>query len=255
MSVIRFERPVMQALDSFRSGFKIGVSATGARKKKIKSLIGLFIAVALWSAPAFAQERHERNEVGLQIGGIVTPSQGLTQGANLIGPGGTTLPTRDLPFNSSLTLGAEYDRAIVQRQKFAIDGGVDFLASPLDVKLSQKTQNAIGEYAFVFLTPHVRLKFHPEGAFSPWLLFGGGYARFRESAPSAVPSFKPGTNTGTFVFGGGVDTRPVIRIRKIGVGFRFEVRDFYSGLPNYNVNVGGGLQTNLSFTGGLLLKF
>ena len=179
----------------------------------------------------------------------------MTQGASLIGPGGTALPTQDLLFNSSLTLGAEYDRAIVQRQKFAIDGGVDFLASPLDVKLSQKSQNAIGEYAFVFLTPHVRLKFHPEGAFSPWLLFGGGYARFRESAPTAVPSFKPGTNTGTFVFGGGVDTRTVIRIRKIGVGFRFEVRDFYSGLPNYNVNVGGGLQTNLAFTGGLFLKF
>jgi hypothetical protein len=245
MSVIRFERPVMQVLE-------IGVSAAGAQKKKIKALIGLFIAIALWSAPALAQER---NEVGLQIGGIVTPSQGLTQGASLIGPGGTTLPTQDLPFNSSLTLGAEYDRAIVQRQKFAIDGGVDFLASPLDVKLSQKSQNAIGEYAFVFLTPHVRLKFHPEGAFSPWLLFGGGYARFRESAPTAVPSFKPGTNTGTFVFGGGVDTRTVIRIRKIGVGFRFEVRDFYSGLPNYSVNVGGGLQANLAFTGGLLLKF
>jgi hypothetical protein len=255
MSVIRFERPVMQALGLFHSGLEIGVSAAGARKKKIKSLIGLCIAVALWSAPAFAQERQERNEVGLQIGGIVTASQGLARGASLIGPGGTTLPTQDLPFDSSLTLGAEYDRAVVQRQKFAIDGGIDFLASPLDVKLSQRSQNAIGQYAFVFLTPHVRLKFRPEGAFSPWLLFGGGYARFRESAPTAVPSFKSGTNTGTFVFGGGVDTRPVIRIRKIGVGFRFEVRDFYSGLPNYNVNVGGGLQTNLAFTGGLLLKF
>lgn len=248
MSVIRFERPVMQALE-------IGVSAARAQKNKIKSLIGLFIAVALWSAPALAQERQERNEVGLQIGGIVTPSQGVTQGASLIGPGGTTLPSQDLQFNSSLTLGADYDRVIVQRQKFAIDGGVDFLASPFDVKLSQKSQNAIGEYAFIFLTPHVRLKFHPEGAFSPWLLFGGGYARFLESAPTAVPSFRRGTNTGAFVFGGGVDTRPVIRIRKIGVGFRFEVRDFYSGLPNYNLNVGGGLQTNLAFTGGLLVKF
>ena len=109
MSVIRFERPVMQALDLSRAGFKIGISAAGARGKKIKSLIGLFMAVALWSAPAFAQERQERNEVGLQIGGIVTPSQGLAQGASLIGPGGTTLPTQDLPFNSSLTLGAEYD--------------------------------------------------------------------------------------------------------------------------------------------------
>src|SRR6266851_6327941 len=224
MSVIRFERPVMQVLE-------IGVSAAGAQKKKIKALIGLFIAVALWSAPALAQER---NEVGLQIGGIVTPSQGLTQGASLIGPGGTTLPSRDLPFNSSLTLGAEYDRAIVQRQKFAIDGGVDFLASPLDVKLSQKSQNAIGEYAFVFLTPHVRLKFRPSGVFSPWLSFGGGYARFLESVPPAASSFQRGTNTGTLVFGGGIDSRTIVHVLKIPIGFRVEVRDFYSGVPNYN---------------------
>jgi len=49
MSVIRFERPVMQVLE-------IGVSAAGAQKKKIKALIGLFIAIALWSAPALAQK-------------------------------------------------------------------------------------------------------------------------------------------------------------------------------------------------------
>ncbi len=255
MNTVRSGRSVLQALDPFVSGFEIGVSAVRAQRNRVKLLIRLALAISLCSLPALAQERQERNEVGLQIGGIVTPSQTLVRGGSLIGPGGTTLPTQDLPFDSSLTLGAEYDRVVIQRQKFAIDGGVDFLASPFDVKLSQRSQNAIGQYAFVFLTPHVRLKFHPEGAFSPWLLFGGGYARFRESAPTTVPSFKSGTNTGTFVFGGGVDTRPVIRIRKIGVGFRFEVRDFYSGLPNYNVNVGGGLQTNLAFTGGLLLKF
>jgi hypothetical protein len=253
MNTVRFGRSVFQALDL--AGFEIGVSAARAQKNTAKVLIGLGLAISLCSLPALAQERQERNEVGLQIGGIVTPSQTLARGNSLIRPDGTTLPTQDLAFNSSLTLGAEYDRVVVQRQKFAIDAGIDFLASPLDVKLVQKSQNVIGQYAFVFLTPHVRLKFHPQGAFSPWLLFGGGYARFRESAPLAVPSFKPGTNTGTFVFGGGVDTRPVIHIRKIAVGFRFEVRDFYSGLPNYNVNVGGGLQTNLAFTGGLLVKF
>ena len=217
-----------------------------------KLLIGLAVGISSWSLPALAQEK---NEVGLVIGGIVIPSQTLSRGANLIGPGGTVLPNRDITFDSSLTLGAEYDRGFVLRQRFAIDGGIDFLASPLDVKLSQKSQNAIGQYAFVFLTPHVRLKFHPQGTFSPWLSFGGGYARFRESAPTAVPSFNAGTNTGTFVFGGGVDTRTVIHVLKIPIGFRIEARDFYSGLPNYNVNVGGGLQTNLAFTGGLLIKF
>jgi len=249
---IRIGRLTVAALNLFAPVLEVAASPAKAQKSKIKLLIGLGLAISFCSLPALAQER---NEVGLQIGGIVTPSQTLAPGVSLIGPGGTTLPTRDLTFNSSLTLGADYDRTVVQKQKFAISGGVDFLASPFDVKLGRQSQNAIGQYAFIFLTPHVRLKFHPDSAFSPWVSFGGGYARFLEQAPTAVPSFKRGTNTGTFVFGGGVDIRPVIHIRKIGVGFRFQVRDFYSGLPNYNVNVGGGLQTNLAFTGGLLLKF
>jgi hypothetical protein len=252
---IRVERSNMQMLGLFVAALEAGVSAAKAQKNKIKLLLGLGLAISFCSLSALAQERQQRNEVGLQIGGIVTPRQTLSPGASLIGPGGAVLPNRDITFDSSLTLGAEYDRTLVLKQKFAIDGGVDFLASPLDVKLSQKSQNVIGQYAFIFLTPHVRLKFRPSGAFSPWLSFGGGYARFLEKAPAATPSFKPGTNTGTFVFGGGVDTRPVVRVLKIPIGFRVEVRDFYSGLPNYNQKVTSSLQNNLAFTGGLLIRF
>ena len=256
MNTTSVGQPIMQALKLYATPPHVNVSQEKAQKKaqknKITTLIGLFIAVAFWSVPTLAQEK---NEVGLVIGGIVTPSQTLSPGASLIGPNGTVLPNRDIRLNSSLTLGAEYDRILVLKQKFAIDGGVDFLASPFDVKLSQQSENAIGQYAFIFLTPHVRAKFHPHGVVSPWLSFGGGYARFLEKAPTAAPSFKPGTNTGTFVFGGGVDTRTVIRVLQIPIGFRVEVRDFYSGLPNYNQKVTGNLQNNLAFTGGLLIRF
>jgi hypothetical protein len=222
------------------------------RTARLLTLTGLFMGLSFWCLPALAQEK---NEVGLVIGGIVTPGQALSPGANLIGPGGTVLPNRNITFDSALTLGAEYDRVLVLKRRFAIDGGIDFLASPNDVKLSQQSQNVIGQYAFIFLTPHVRLKFHPSGAFSPWLSFGGGYARFLEKAPAAAPSFKPGTNTGTYVFGGGVDTRTVVHVLKIPIGFRIEVRDFYSGLPNYNQKIAGNLQNNLAFTGGFLIRF
>ncbi len=252
MNSIVVGQPIMQALKLFVTAPAGAVSAARAQKSKIKWLIALVAAISFSSVPALAQEK---NEVGLVIGGIVTPSQTLSPGASLIGPGGTALPNRDITLDSSLTLGAEYDRTLVVKQKFAIAGGIDFLASPFDVKLSQQSQNAIGQYAFIFLTPHVRVKFHPDGVFSPWLSFGGGYARFLEKAPTAVPSFKPGRNTGTFVFGGGVDTRTVIRLLKIPIGFRVEVRDFYSRLPNYNQKVTGNLQNNLAFTGGLLIRF
>ena len=39
------------------------------------------------------------------------------------------------------------------------------------------------------------------------------------------------------------------------IGFRAEVRDFYSGSSNYNQPVRGSLQNNAVFTGGLLIKF
>ena len=252
MNSIRVGRRFMQALVKlFVTSSQFTVLREKAQKNKIKWFIGCFMTAAL-SLPALAQGK---NEVGLVIGGIVTPSQTLSPGASLIGPGGTVLPNRDISLDSSLTLGAEYDREFVRRQKFAIDGGVDFLASPLDVKLSQQSQNAIGEYAFIFLTPHVRVKFHPDGVFSPWLSFGGGYARFLESVPPAAPSFRRGTNTGTLVFGGGIDTRTVVHVLRIPIGFRVEVRDFYSGVPNYNQKITGNLQNNLAFTGGLLIRF
>jgi hypothetical protein len=220
----------------------------------MKSFVRALIALAFCTLPALAQETPIKNEVGLVIGGTVTPSQTSSRGTSLIGSSGTALPNRDITFDSSLTLGAEYDRRLGLTRRIAVYGGIDFLASPNDVKLNQQIQNVPGQYAFIFLTPHVRVKFHPSGAFSPWLSFGGGYARFRETTPLATPSFRPGTNTGTFVFGGGLDTRTVLHVLKIPIGFRVEVRDFYSGAPNYSVRV-DGLQNNLAFTGGLLIKF
>jgi hypothetical protein len=151
-------------------------------------------------------------------------------------------------------LGAEYDRVFVLTQKFEIDGGVDFLASPFDAKLSPQSQNAIGQYAFIVLTPQVRVKFHPDGVFSPWLSFGGGYARFLEKAPPAAPSFKPGTNTGTFVFGGGVTLARLSTSSKYPSASGSKCVTSIRGCPTTIKNT-GNLQNNLAFTGGLLIRF
>jgi len=242
-----------RTLDLFKQSAAPGFPASvrKARENKARLLVGLLMATIFWSAPAFAQEK---NEVGLVIGGIVTPGQTVSPGANLVSPTGA-LPNLNITFNSALTLGADYDRNVLHTHGFAISGGLDFLASPLDVKLDQRPANVINQYAFVFLTPHVRVKFHPSGFISPWLSFGGGYARFRETAPVNTPSFSQGTNTGAFVFGGGLDTRPVLHVLRIPIGFRLEIRDFYSGQPNYNQKTTGNLQNNVAFTGGLLLRF
>jgi hypothetical protein len=242
----------MVRFESGKSSFALYGKTILKRSTQISALALTMMAV---HPSAMAQDKQDKNEVGLVIGATITPSQTLAPGGSLIGPTGALLPNNQLQFNSSLALGAEYDRRVIAGKQFAIFGGVDFLASPLDVKLSQRPGDVIPEYAYVFLTPHVRAKFHPDGIIAPWLSFGGGYARFSESAPSTVPQLRKGTNTDTFEFGGGIDTRTFRSILKVPIGFRLEVRDFYSGLPNYGQELSSDRQHNVVFTGGLLIRF
>ena len=211
--------------------------------KKSRFFLSAFAALLTALVPSAARGQ-KKNEIGLVMGATVTPSRDLLSGS-----------AGKVSFDSSLALGAEYDRLLFGGSKVAAYGGGDFLASPLDVKLSNPPDDVIGQYAYIFLTPHVRVKFRPQAAVSPWLLFGGGYARFLEKKPVSAPGFVPGTNTGTLVFGGGIDTSTAFRVLRVPIGFRAEVRDFYSGSPNYNQPAGGSLQHNVILSGGLLVKF
>ncbi|MDP9159106.1 MAG: hypothetical protein M3O09_02605 [Acidobacteriota bacterium] len=205
----------------------------------------MLLVLGMWPS-AHSQTK---NEVGLVIGATVTPSLSLSQGGTF------AASANDLTFNRSLTLGAEFDRRLATAKGVGIDGGVDYLASPFDVKLAHSPAGVSPEYAYEFLTPHVRLKFHSAAAVSPWVSFGGGVARFLEKKPTTGIGFKPGTNTGTLEFGGGIDTSTALHVLRIPVGFRFEVRDFYSGLPNYNRKVNASFQNNVAITGSLLVRF
>ncbi len=202
--------------------------------------IALFVVLSVGVLPRAHSQAS--NEVGLVIGVTTTSSQSLVQGG-------------DLTFSPSLALGAEYDRRFWKTKRVAVYGGVDFLASPFDVKLDQRPPDEIRQYAYVFLTPHVRVKFNAEGSLAPWLSLGGGYARFLETQPGTPTVFKEGTNTGALQFGAGIDTHTLVRVLRIPLGFRLEVRDFYSGVPSYNRQINTDFQHNVVLTGGFLLKF
>lgn len=131
----------------------------------------VFMGDARGHAQTDASRPSPRNEIGLQIGATETPSIGLAGG-------------EAIHLNSSLALGAEYDRQLLGHRK-ALYGGIDFVASPLDVKTSFPAANVSPEYAYLFLTPNVRLQFNQGGSFEPWLLFGGGYADFSPAQPRA----------------------------------------------------------------------
>jgi hypothetical protein len=197
---------------------------------------------------ADTNKRNAKNSVGFVIGATETPSVGLVRGG-------------DIHLNSSLALGLEYDRRLFGTRT-TVSGGIDFLASPLDVKVSSPPTDISPEYAYLFLTPHVKLRFDSLGTWRPWVLFGGGYADFAPAEPhDGLVNVSGHGNSGALEFGGGIDTRPLITLNRVPVlgalpiGARIEVRDFYSGKPDYGVQTVGDWQHNVSFTGGLVLHF
>ena len=129
------------------------------------------------------------------------------------------------------------------------------------MKVSFPPANVSPEYAYLFLTPQLRITFNADGTLEPWLLFGGGYADFAPKQPQTGNVDVTGSgSTGALVFGGGVDTKPLIHLNipvlgSLPIGARFEVRDFLSGQPNYGVPTTSSLQNNATLTGGLLLRF
>ena len=217
------------------------------RSRMHAALMGLAFLTAT-AVLAQTGEVPRKNEVGLVIGATQTPSIGQTSGGSI-------------NLNSSLALGAEYDRRL-RGEHTTLYVGVDFLASPTDVKVSYPPSAVSPEYAYLFLSPHIKVKFNSTSAFQPWLSFGGGYADFAPASPkSGNVNVKGQGDSGTLEFGGGVDTRPIIQfkgvplLKNLPIGGRFEVRDFYSGQPHYGVDTRGTLQNNLVFTGGLLIRF
>jgi len=193
-------------------------------------------------------EGPRKNEIGLVIGATETP------GIDKISGGSINL-------NSSLALGAEYDRQLLGKCT-TLFLGAGFLASPADVKVSYPPSVVSPEYAYLFLSPHIKLRFNSTRTLQPWLSFGGGYADFAPASPkSGNVNVKGQGNSGTLEFGGGVDTGPLIQFKRVPllknspIGGRLEVRDFYSGQPHYGVETRGVFQNNLAFTAGLLIRF
>ena len=214
----------------------------------MRAILFGFAFLTATTALAQAGDTPLKNEVGLVIGATEIPSIGTAAGGTI-----------DL--NSSLALGAEYDRHLLGKNTSLYVGG-DFLASPEEVKVSNPASDVSPNYAYLFLAAHIKLKFNSTRTFQPWLSFGGGYADFAPAAPASGDVIVSGKgNSGTLEFGGGLDTRPLITFKGVPllgtlpIGARAEVRDFYSGQPQFGVETNGSLQNNVAFTGGLLLRF
>ena len=201
----------------------------------MKTIFTLFLLPA---ALCLAQEdTAHKNEIAFGLGGIPTLSR-------------SDSPSLDA--GSGVAFQVNYGRRFLGGDKWALYGEINFLASPLR-EVSSSVTTATHDFASLYLTPGIRVKFRPSSRISPYAVVGGGYADYEQSFTRIDGRPNQASRQlarGVFDFGAGVDVR-VWRF----VALRGEARDFYTGAPDYNIASISGGQHNVVATGGFVLRW
>jgi hypothetical protein len=201
----------------------------------MKTKLALFMLPAAW---CLAQENvAHKNELAFGLGGIPALSRS---------------DSPRLDSESGVAFEVNYGRRFLDSRKVALYGEINFLASPLrDVSSSVST--VTHDFASLYITPGIRVKFRPNSRVSPYAVVGGGYADYEQSLTriDGRPNQAPRELArGVFDFGAGID----IHVWRF-VALRGEARDFYTGAPNYNVASVSGGQHNVVATGAFVLRW
>jgi len=202
-------------------------------------VIGALVVVCAFVAQTAAQ----KNELSGILGRTFTADQGI-QGA----------PSYDLNlhFAKGLTFEVNYARRVMEENLWSLALEVPFVVN-LDEDVHSAQDLTPKQYTSYFVTPAARLSVFSEQAVSPWVSFGGGFGHFNESSTLQFGGANPGktgTNTGVLQGGLGLD----VKIYK-HFTLRGEGRDFWSGVPQLNVDTGKSRQHNIFAGGGIVWHF
>jgi hypothetical protein len=205
----------------------------------------LFSATFLVSLVVLASAAlgEEKNELTGVIGRTFVSDQGVT---------GVVAPDTNLHSGNGITFEVNYGRRLMDLGIAGLTFEVPFVANfnqdlHFDVNLVPK------DYQSFFVTPAIRANIFPHSGLSPWVSAGGGFGHFRENSTLEFGGTNPGktgTTTGVFQVGVGLD---VHLFRSFSV--RGEMRDFYSGVPQLNVDTGKTRQHNYFVGAGVVWRF
>jgi hypothetical protein len=201
-------------------------------------LMAALVAVTTLTASALAQ----KNELTGMIGRTFVSDQGVLNG---------NLFDNNIHFGEGLTFEINYGRHLIDNGFLRLTGEVPFVFDP-----NQELHHASGlvpsSYSTYFVTPSLRANIFSGTGVSPWLSVGGGFGHFGVSDHLEFGGDNPGkgTNTGILQMGFGLDVRITHSITARG-----QVRDFFSGTPDLNLDTGKGHQHNYFVGGGIVWRF
>ena len=196
---------------------------------------------ALLAASTFAPRvsAQTKNELAGLLGRTFISDQGIR---------GATFFDNNVHFGNGLTFEANYARRVLGAGIASISVEVPFVFN-WDEELRSDAVEIPKSLKMYFLTPSARLNIFSESAVSPWVSFGGGFGHFSGgSTLSGVPTNS--TTTGALQAGVGLDVRVFHSF-----SVRGEARDFWSGVPQLNVDTGKSRQHNYFVAAGIVWRF
>jgi hypothetical protein len=179
----------------------------------------------------------QKNEVAVIAGAKITPKVGST--------------SNETTFSTNFAFEANYATQLAHVPAVSLHLEFPFVAAP-STDLTTSNLTAVKSYSSIFFTPALRLKILAGAPFSPWVSAGGGLAHFGPGSTTQAGTTvtTTSTNKGAVEAGVGADFHPPL----LPVAFRFEARDFYTGIPNLNtVNI--KVRHNILVGGGVVLRF
>ena len=152
-----------------------------------------FTLLLLIAASCLAQENAApKNELAFGLGGI----SALARNDSV-----------SLDAGSGVAFQVNYGRRFLNRNKVALYGEINFIASPLrDVSTAITT--ATHDFASLYVTPGIRVKLRPASRIPPYAAVGGGYGDYEQSLTriDGRPNQAPRELArGVFDFGAGAD--------------------------------------------------
>ena len=92
---------------------------------------------------------------------------------------------------SGVAFQVNYGRRLLSDSKVALYGEINFVASPLR-EVSSSMSGATRDFASLYITRGILVKFRPASKISPYALIGGGYADYEQSLTRIDGPSQPG---------------------------------------------------------------
>lgn len=183
--------------------------------------IGVMLCAALLMGSAVGQDG--KNELGGAIGRTLISDQGI-KNATFFDP--------IIHSGGGVSFDVEYSRRFIVAPLFSVSGEVVAMYNPDEDLNGGSYGNAVvpPDYKQLFVTPGARLNLFPTTAVSPWVALGVGFGHFSQANTLVYGGTNPGKSTTSATVEGGVGLD--VRFWRQLVA-RAEVRDFYSGEPDF----------------------